>query len=677
MSKGLSAKIRSELRLTSRVYTMDSDVRVLDVSTDTISSEPTETASEMEMIELDASYDAGASTSCLIDENPTCRTRSAGQAFSPDSSDIEIIHPRSDSQFAQPMNVAPRPVFKVMFRDESVSRRYRQEVKDFLHALVQSKPCLKKNSNESSLTLEIWDDEVDSKDDENALDDSVQYLGSHDFLFTIDKQRNVKNDFDIPIYGQKYDTFEESKHEASKDFVPKLNCFNCNGNHNLRDCPKPKNQNNINKNRKEFAMKYSAGVRYHMSEDQRFSHMVPGQMSPKLQKALGLKDNQLPKHIYRMRLLGYPPGWLEEARLQHSGLSLFNSDGVAESDINKEEGEIIMDVDKDRYDIKKIYDFPGFNVPPSPGTIEESHKYRVPQMQLGHSKQMMLLHLQGKEADDGYKRKKLILPPPVNNVEIVNNVTISDMEIEDTLEENAMENVSVNGHFVPPLPKESVQQPLPPPPPAELPQTPTDDLNSQSRELMSSDSADDTTSTSNSPSLIELERTKEALLMEIEETNSQSNSDSMSAKNDSSTVSASETPFSSITATPSTSRASPNEDSAKSDLQGCPDTPVDFNTTIALDTSVSDRLPQSNSTPIRSTLNNSLNTSQASVKSVHLGTPILPSTSPYSKLPTSEKFSKDICDVINFENLPDSTGKYEQMSGVLQKVRSTMARLHQ
>lgn len=39
----------------------------------------------------------------------------------------------------------------------------------------------------------------------------------------------------------------------------------------------------------------------------------------------------------------------------------------------------------------------------------------------------MLLHLEGKEADDGYKRKKLILPPPVvNNVE-----TISDMEIDD------------------------------------------------------------------------------------------------------------------------------------------------------------------------------------------------------------------------------------------------------
>lgn len=73
-----------------------------------------------------------------------------------------------------------------------------------------------------------------------------------------------------------------------------------------------------------------------------------------------------------MRLLGYPPGWLEEARLQHSGLSLFNSDGVAEADPNEEEGEIIMDVDKDQYDVKKIYDFPGFNVPPPPGTADVS-----------------------------------------------------------------------------------------------------------------------------------------------------------------------------------------------------------------------------------------------------------------------------------------------------------------
>lgn len=188
---------------------------------------------------------------------------------------------------------------------------------------------------------------------------------------------------------------------------------------------------------------------------------------------------------------------------------------------------------------------------------------------------------------------------------------------------------------------------------------------------------DDTTSSSNSPSLSELERKKKVLLMEIEKTKSRFNVDSISIKNDSNTSLVSDTSFSSIMATPSTSRRL-NQDSVRSNLQSS-DTSFknDINTSISSNTSISDKTPQSNSTPIRSTPHRSLNTSQTSVRSVHLGTPILPSTSPYNKLPSSEKFSKDICDVINFENLPDSTGKYEQMSGVLQKVRSTMTRLQQ
>lgn len=51
-----------------------------------------------------------------------------------------------------------------------------------------------------------------------------------------------------------------------------------------------------------------------------------------------------------------------------------------------------------------------------------------------------------------------------------------------------MENVSINGHFVPPLPKESAQVPSVSSP-IELPQTITDDSDSQSRELPSFDFA--------------------------------------------------------------------------------------------------------------------------------------------------------------------------------------------
>lgn len=71
-----------------------------------------------------------------------------------------------------------------------------------------------------------------------------------------------------------------------------------------------------------------------------------------------------------MRQLGYPPGWLEEAKLQHSGLSLFNSQGVAEGEPDDEEGEIINLANKDKYDINKIIEFPGFNVRPPRGTYD-------------------------------------------------------------------------------------------------------------------------------------------------------------------------------------------------------------------------------------------------------------------------------------------------------------------
>jgi zinc finger CCHC domain-containing protein 8 len=79
--------------------------------------------------------------------------------------------------------------------------------------------------------------------------------------------------------------------------------------------------------------------------------------------------------------------------------------------------------------------------------------------------------------------------------------------------------------------------------------------------------------------------------------------------------------------------------------------------------------PQSTPGPSSSTL--------GKVKSVDLGTPILQSASPYSRLPSPKKFSHDICNVINFENLPDSTGKYERMSDLIRKVRTVVTRIQQ
>lgn len=85
----------------------------------------------------------------------------------------------------------------------------------------------------------------------------------------------------------------------------------------------------------------------------------------------------------------------------------------------------------------------------------------------------------------------------------------------------------------------------------------------------------------------------------------------------------------------------------------------------------------SNNSKCNDTLKKSESDSESSaiVKMSSFGTPILKSASPYSKLPKPDNFSQNISPVLNFENLPNATGKYEQMTGVLQKVRSALKKV--
>ena len=48
-----------------------------------------------------------------------------------------------------------------------------------------------------------------------------------------------------------------------------------------------------------------------------------GRISQELREALGLHRKSLPMFVYRMRQLGYPPGWLREAELEKSGYFVF------------------------------------------------------------------------------------------------------------------------------------------------------------------------------------------------------------------------------------------------------------------------------------------------------------------------------------------------------------------
>lgn len=58
------------------------------------------------------------------------------------------------------------------------------------------------------------------------------------------------------------------------------------------------------------------------------------------------------------------------------------------------------------------------------------------------------------------------------------------------------------------------------------------------------------------------------------------------------------------------------------------------------------------------------------------GTPLLKSASPFAKLPDGDKWAVGVSDVINFENLPDSTGKYEKMKVLIKKVQSVVRQIN-
>lgn len=58
------------------------------------------------------------------------------------------------------------------------------------------------------------------------------------------------------------------------------------------------------------------------------------------------------------------------------------------------------------------------------------------------------------------------------------------------------------------------------------------------------------------------------------------------------------------------------------------------------------------------------------------GTPLIQQVSPFSKLPTGEKWSVGVSDVIDFENLPDATGTYSKLTGIIDKVRTVIKRIN-
>lgn len=65
-----------------------------------------------------------------------------------------------------------------------------------------------------------------------------------------------------------------------------------------------------------------------------------------------------------MRMLGYPPGWYEEAKNVSSELMVFDFEGKGNFEFNKR----IQDSALPEIDVNRIVEYTGFNMPMEKGT---------------------------------------------------------------------------------------------------------------------------------------------------------------------------------------------------------------------------------------------------------------------------------------------------------------------
>lgn len=223
-------------------------------------------------------------------------------------------------------------------------------------------------------------------------------------------------------------------------------CFNCGeSDHQIKDCDKQRDFKAINERRKTFmdeVAKISGGApqnridggRYHKDDDnvydkEKFAEFKPGVVSTELQEALGMGEDDFPPYIYRMRLVGYPPGHLLNAQIIDSGLSLFE-EGELDGG-GRPNGYIPVDVDK-------IVSFPGFNTPPLPGQVDKFELFRVPPMNQDHCKEHMVSYF---EKRNSLHNKQKVVDNEESNSQDNGNFRDADtmeidMDTEHTVEES-------------------------------------------------------------------------------------------------------------------------------------------------------------------------------------------------------------------------------------------------
>uniref|UniRef100_A0A0B6ZSI6 CCHC-type domain-containing protein n=2 Tax=Arion vulgaris TaxID=1028688 RepID=A0A0B6ZSI6_9EUPU len=253
----------------------------------------------------------------------------------------------------------------------------------------------------------------------------IDFLG---WSYTVSEPTRCNVNWEIPLYGQVFnevyaDPANKVKKPSSKRQKPA--CWNCGEeNHAVSECKQPRNAAKIASNRREFLAlqqqnqgsfepKFIGPSRYHLDPElaSEFLKFKPGVISEALRQALGLTQDQLPQHIYKMRLFGYPPGWLAGARQIQSGVSIFDKNGrvtlitgecLEDGELEEEDGT----EKKTEYDVNKIIEYPGFTIPVPLGFIDEHSTFKMPPIQQHQLKKTLMTQTTDKTSTKKRKREK-------------------------------------------------------------------------------------------------------------------------------------------------------------------------------------------------------------------------------------------------------------------------------
>ncbi|KAK1156408.1 zinc finger CCHC domain-containing protein 8-like [Acipenser oxyrinchus oxyrinchus] len=390
------------------------------------------------------------------------------------------------------------PLLQILFTNNAISKQYHQEIEDCIFSLVQKYQEQSKNDTEkasfdvkpqpSSFILEE-NHKVKTANTVKKIKDAFSVVGSVLYFtnFCLDKlgqpllseNPQLTDGWEIPKYQQVFSQVisVDGQEVQIKDKRPKPCCFNCGSDlHQLKDCPKPRDFARISEKRKELSQNSNQNSyqRYHADEE-RFGKYKAGTISEELQTALGIPENSLPPFIYRMRQLGYPPGWLKEAEMENSGLALYDGkdDGGMDKDKNDQSRQV-------SYDVSKLIDFPGFNVPAPKRMLDEWSSYNSIPMQHNHLKECFATYLSSNYPEPGsssnkraYESDSTPCNPKKRRSDINETVMCLDMDVDSGSETPHSSQGYDNFRFQPPLPPGSpAMSTLPPLPRGTPPGTP-------------------------------------------------------------------------------------------------------------------------------------------------------------------------------------------------------------